>query len=950
MPQINDCIYNAVGGPVNDFLLAYYQANGATSDDMMTAAKEFLAAQGAADGALMDMWREFLTGKGYTGALADQLYQFWCNDLGAVCDSGATKDGSNVCSPYYININFCDTVSDIGETPYDGMTLSVDGDSTTWTISTLGTPVGPNNVIWAVSPPLTSFEQNIVANFAGGWTSHPAADTYNISNSCLPDPTKILSLPEFDATTGRLDVGNWYNTRTSIATFLNSDGYVQETSDRTLIYEGARVVENLLPIGVPEAFDSTNDNWFTDAGGVDNGDGSVTLPEGGRATFQVNSFDALVSSANKTLLASVEIKGPVGKQLEIRYQGDGPSYSFGDGSILTFGSRHTCNGEWQRVTPGSFTDPWGQDGIRVVVENESTDTQGSFDIELRRAQVEISSHTDAPDVPSEYESTIEGFGAELYDDANALLSGTDVDALTSLDIWGTTSSSQSAVTNGSDFAVKADSSVGGSAGGHVTVDLDNFCKPGLPYVISIDARHLGSGGDWIINVGPTNTDYSTPIITLTSADTDWVTHKITIPSYSSSNRYLILRELNTGNDGGVYIDNLSIKYVKNGVGFYNRANGNSVNASGIVTEAVGSVLASAPWMRHQPAATNACTESNDFTTTWSAPNLLFTANAAVGPMGLTDLTHVYEVSGGTTHSAGHPFSVTSGQQWVISFYASAEEHDWVQLSGGSAAFGSQNYLNFNLSTGAVGTVGTSIDSYGIEEVPGVTGLYRCWAAMTATGSSSGDNIFIILTNNADSGRSPSYSGDGSSGVNVGHVQFELGATPSSYVATNGASASRTTDQIRINRTAENWDNDKGTVIFNFEVLNADLNTKFGNEHLFGTNTPYYTTMYSSTTANLRTYDNTTDANSAQVSGNTIGIGEDAACAVMWDITWGNFTIGSATADVPAWDFDEIATYNGYTLQPYLSLLNGNPNMMKIKALDVYDRYMSPGDIASRYVL
>lgn len=53
------------GGPQdNDGWLAYFQANGATSDEYNTAAKEFLLAQGIADGALPDMWAEYWAGGG----------------------------------------------------------------------------------------------------------------------------------------------------------------------------------------------------------------------------------------------------------------------------------------------------------------------------------------------------------------------------------------------------------------------------------------------------------------------------------------------------------------------------------------------------------------------------------------------------------------------------------------------------------------------------------------------------------------------------------------------------------------------------------------------------------------------------------------------------------------------------------------------------------------------
>lgn len=83
--QINDCILAAIGpGQINDRLLLYYQANGATSDDINDAEREFLVAQGADIGNVNDMWFQFLRSIGYIGALTDMLYRFWCIGGGEV--------------------------------------------------------------------------------------------------------------------------------------------------------------------------------------------------------------------------------------------------------------------------------------------------------------------------------------------------------------------------------------------------------------------------------------------------------------------------------------------------------------------------------------------------------------------------------------------------------------------------------------------------------------------------------------------------------------------------------------------------------------------------------------------------------------------------------------------------------------------------------------------------
>lgn len=76
--NINDAILATTGGPtVNEGLLAYYQANGATSPQLNDAEREFLLVQGAAPAQINDMWFEMLRGLGLTGALSDMQLEFW---------------------------------------------------------------------------------------------------------------------------------------------------------------------------------------------------------------------------------------------------------------------------------------------------------------------------------------------------------------------------------------------------------------------------------------------------------------------------------------------------------------------------------------------------------------------------------------------------------------------------------------------------------------------------------------------------------------------------------------------------------------------------------------------------------------------------------------------------------------------------------------------------------
>ena len=78
MSHIKDLILSVTGGPtVNDGLLSFYLANGATSQNRVDAEYEFLLARGVTSAYINDMWEEFFTTLGYIGALSDKKYQWW---------------------------------------------------------------------------------------------------------------------------------------------------------------------------------------------------------------------------------------------------------------------------------------------------------------------------------------------------------------------------------------------------------------------------------------------------------------------------------------------------------------------------------------------------------------------------------------------------------------------------------------------------------------------------------------------------------------------------------------------------------------------------------------------------------------------------------------------------------------------------------------------------------
>jgi hypothetical protein len=168
------------------------------------------------------------------------------------------------------------------------------------------------------------------------------------------------------------------------------------------------------------------------------------------------------------------------------------------------------------------------------------------------------------------------------------------------------------------------------------------------------------------------------------------------------------------------------------------------------------------------ARTNLLAYSQNFAdASWTKVNTTVTANAATAPDGETSGSTLAETVDAGTHAINASASFTSGQAYTFSVFAKKYTDDWCQLVFGAAAFTSL-HQNFNLATGAKGG-GSGVDSSDIQDVGG--GWYRISITATATATASA-GVFVALTDNADSARLLSYTGDGTSGIYIWGAQVE----------------------------------------------------------------------------------------------------------------------------------------------------------------------------------
>lgn len=197
------------------------------------------------------------------------------------------------------------------------------------------------------------------------------------------------------------------------------------------------------------------------------------------------------------------------------------------------------------------------------------------------------------------------------------------------------------------------------------------------------------------------------------------------------------------------------------------------------------------------ARTNLLTYSEDFTdSSWltGGLNSVVTADQTPSVDGSTNADKLAVDSvGGTTSTVGLAKSITvaTSTKHTLSCFAKADQSDFIFLGAVSLTTPANGGVWFNLSNGTVGTQNTG-HSGQIEDWGG--GWYRCSVTFTTDATDTSGQARIYL-DNADGGST--ITRDGNSSIYIYGAQFEAGSTPSSYIPTSGATATRAAETLTI---------------------------------------------------------------------------------------------------------------------------------------------------------
>jgi hypothetical protein len=166
---------------------------------------------------------------------------------------------------------------------------------------------------------------------------------------------------------------------------------------------------------------------------------------------------------------------------------------------------------------------------------------------------------------------------------------------------------------------------------------------------------------------------------------------------------------------------------------------------------------------------------------YTSTSLTITDNTVVAPDGTTTAATLALVDASATHVLNGAVTYTSaiGHFYTHSVYAKANTHGFIQLIGGSAAFGTEAYANFDVSTGVVGTAGTATTA-SIESVG--SGWYRCAIRIVATAATT-VLWSLHLVADASAARGPTWDPNSTNSLYAWGAMVNHGPTALTYVPT-----------------------------------------------------------------------------------------------------------------------------------------------------------------------
>ena len=552
-------------------------------------------------------------------------------------------------------------------------------------------------------------------------------------------------------------------TRSSDATVEDFEGLIKTVPSNCALPKGARIVENLI-VGSSENYE--NANWVKETD-VSVADGNnVTFPAGSAGSKRLRQSLTVAERKDHTYVSSIVFP---------------PSSAWSD-SDAVFTLYDATTGGSTTITAKTVETRW-----RLAFTPTTTGTTTHFILYSDRACVitglggaqfeDVTVQADQN--PSEYVSVGVGTGPELITNGtfDSDTSGWTADNTgTGTFTWDAAGAASLSYADASNY--------GGMYQAFTAV-------VGKSYVLTV--TNDGAGTAWLSSwngiVGG--------VIAAGSTHTQ---------TFVATNTAITVKLIGSG-AGGALIDDVSVKLADHGLGVdgikaFAYENGNTVDGSGVVTEAQGSAITGIKW-DWQPGATNLEPDSDDMSA-WGGKTNVTISTGDVDPPG----------PGFTANKLLATTTAVSNFNDRISGAGSADGNTYsIYIKKGSGATDANIFGIYNRTTpGNVIFVTVNYDTWAITYLTGSSGasieeIGNGWARLVlsaSTGINAGDELSLYAC----------FSGGPHTANEFAYVagaQFETGLVATAPIPTSGASASRAAATWKYDR-AGNVDETDGTLV------------------------------------------------------------------------------------------------------------------------------------------
>ena len=167
---------------------------------------------------------------------------------------------------------------------------------------------------------------------------------------------------------------------------------------------------------------------------------------------------------------------------------------------------------------------------------------------------------------------------------------------------------------------------------------------------------------------------------------------------------------------------------------------------------------------------------------WTNTATTDTANTTTAPDGTSTADTLTPIASTAVHEIQQTLSVTTGLPYTVSCFVKPNGNNFVQLAFGATGFGTTQFANFNVSTGAgaVGTVGAAATA---SIVDAGNGWYRCIMTATSTATTTSGALSIVIISSSTSARRESWATTGTEQLFLWGAQLEQRSSVTVYTAT-----------------------------------------------------------------------------------------------------------------------------------------------------------------------